>query len=99
MQEAEKQGNFPLSLTIDTYNSSMPNATREKDRNSGYATHAVTAYGFREGKLPKIELDNQWGADDDWLASKALSVERVYDMMNDSHAFRLQLPWEKPKKW
>lgn len=99
MQEAEKRGNFPLSLTIDTYNSSMPNAAREKDRNSGYATHAVSAYGFREGKVPKIELDNQWGADDDWLASKALSVERVYDMMNDSHAFRLQLPWEKPKKW
>lgn len=99
MQETEKEGNFPLSLTIDTNNDSMPDASGDKERNPGSGTHAVTAYGFRAGKVPKIEMDNQWGADNDCLADKALTVDRVYDMMNDSHAFKIQLPWEKPKKW
>lgn len=99
LEDTERKGNFPLSLTIDTRNESLPMVSRQRDGNKNGGQHAINAYGFIPGAKPKVEIDNQWGVDDDHLGANALQLDRVFDMMNDPTAFKVRFPWDKPQKW
>ena len=99
LQEADRTGNFPLSLTVDTRNDSLPTSSVQKDGNRKGGRHAINAYGLVPGTVPKVELDNQWGTDDDRLGRNAIGVDQLFDAMNDPEALRIEFPWFKPRKW
>lgn len=98
LQDADKKGNFPLSITVDTRNDSLPRNSSQRDGNAKGGRHAINAYGLIAGPVPKVEFDNEWGADDDRLGKSALGIDQLFDMMNDPTAFKIVMPWQKAKK-
>lgn len=98
LRETAAKGNFPLSLTVDTRNDSLPKHSSQKDGNKNGGRHAISAYDYEDANTERVQIDNEWGSDNDRLGSRGISIEQTFDMMKDPDAIRLpQLPWEKPR--
>ena len=86
LEETQKRGNFPVVLIVDTRNQSLPQASSQKDGNARGGSHVISIFGYEKGSVGRqstVELDNEWGADDDRLGKSAISVEQAFDMMNN----------------
>lgn len=80
IQTAARTGNFPLVICVDTRNSTFTMGSAKQDGSKNGGLHAISIVGIRGDK---IELDNQWGNEDDRLGRQALSIKEVFSMMNN----------------
>lgn len=97
----KEQGKLPATIMVHTDNYPFHSDGGESAGGKG-GWHVVTVTDYNPGPPPKVQVDNQWGSDDDRFGDKALTVKDLYNAMRDpkdtSHIADLQLQIEKDKR-